>query len=215
MSKYQIREVYNDNSLKIVRYTHKNGVETYRAFYKGNPEDLPKVLIKYQEKITKAFYKTHGKEPNRSLESYLEENDNIVYVDNLGTPNNGIILGAYVPSNDKIYVLRNIPQALVDAINYIRQNQLENILGKESYNHKKRIAKEDIKKFAKAHERAHKRRQYANESQNEKEVDLEAAVLTGIYPIIRFPEILKEMYDPRIRQEILNKPGIEYIRNAA
>ena len=217
MTEYKIRRIYDAHDLRIVEYTHNNGTKTIRAFYKGrsnNPQEIFQQINKYQDEIVDSFNKLNSREPNETLESYLKRTDDVKYVDNLGFKE-GLILGAYVPSKDQSVILRNIPTELVQVINNIRESQLEQILGNESYKHPKTVSEYDIRKFTKAHEAAHRRRMYANESQDEREVDLEAAVITGKYPIIRYPEILKEMNDPQIKEEILKKEGIEYVRQAA
>jgi len=215
--KYEVKEIYDAHDIRIVEYAHKNGAKTLRAFYQGkssNPNEVLKHISKYQSEIAEAIHKNSTLQPNESLESYLNRTDNIKYVDNLGGAN-GVILGAYIPAKDKVFILKNIPYELVEAINRIRESQLEQILGNSSYNHKKKISKSDIINFAKAHEASHRRRNYTGESQNEEDVDLEAAVLSGKYPIIRFPSVLRDMHNPYVREEILNKPGIDYVGSVA
>ncbi len=217
--KYEVKEIYDAHDIRIVEYTHKNRAKTLRAFYQGkssNQNEVLKHISKYQSEIAEAIYSNSALQPNESLDSYLSRTDNEIYVDNLGSSNNnGVILGAYIPAKDKKFILRNIPYSLIDAINNVRGNQLEHILGESAYHHKKKISANDIRKFARAHETAHRRRLYTDESQNEEEVDLEAAVLTGEYPIIRFPSVLRDMHNPYIKEEILKRPGIDYVRRAA
>ena len=217
--KYQIKEVYNDNDFKIVEYTHKNGAKTVRAFYQGksdNPEKILAYLQRHENEIAEAIYKNSNSNSGENLDDYLSKTENIKYVDNLGNPNNdGLILGAYLPGKDQQYVLRNIPYSLIKALNNQRESQLEQILGKDSYLHPRKVSASDIRRFARTHEASHRRRLYTGESQEEKEVDLESAILTESYPIIRFPSVLRDMYNPRIREEILNRPGIDYVRKAA
>ncbi len=218
-SEYQVREIYNKNNLKIVRVRHKNGSDTLHASYKGssdNPQEILAQLTKYQSEIALAIAEQQPREPNEALDSFLERTDNTQYVDNMGFTNGeGLILGAYIPAKDKSVILKSIPYALVDAINRTRYSRLEQILGGNSAKHKKTVTPEDIKRFSRVHEVAHRRRRYTGEPQNEESVDLEAAVVTGEYPIIRFPSVLGDMYDPHIREQVLNRPGMSYVRNAA
>mgnify|MGYP001595117037 FL=1 len=216
-SKYKISERYNKGKWRVVKYTHKNGTETYRLFYKGKSENQTEIMQSFyqdQEEIMRALQGKGSR--GETLENYLGRTENVEYVDNLGSANGqGIILGAYIPARDKLYVRRDIPERLIQLINERRASDLERIIGNESYKHKKRISQSDIIKFARTHELVHRRRMYTGESQDEEEVDLEAAIINGEYPIIRFPTVLQRMNDPYTKEETLKREGIDYIRQAA